>query len=77
MDEKKKEINVRLTAREAVEIEQKCGCGYAFLVGTIKAMARQEYNTPSQKIKNILLLLDEFDRIRNEREEKQGGTAGE
>ena len=74
MDRKKKEALIRLTAKEAAEMEQKCGGGYAFLTGTIKAMARQEDTAPSEKIRNILLLLDAFDRIKKEREEKQGET---
>lgn len=50
------------TAKEATEMETAMGVGngYAFIVGTVQAMAESTLSTDSEKVEQIILLLAEF-----------------
>lgn len=56
---------IRGTAREAVEMERTYGGGYAYLIGTIRAISGGD-DAPSNEVRKILLLLEEFDQAQRE-----------
>lgn len=56
--------SVAKRAEEAASLEQVkgAGMGCAYIVGAVKAMAESVLHTPDEKVEQITLLLEQFDR---------------
>lgn len=63
---------LKQSAQEAAEMNSKVpGSGYAYVMGFVKAIAESKFTKNADKVEQIRIFLQEFDRSKNEKKDRK------